>query len=75
VDTGLDALAVELYVTIDDLLEARPEQGPPRPAGGFAVQIGDAELLTLAVMASMLQFTSERRWLRHANARLRHLVP
>jgi len=75
VDTGLDALAVELYVTIDDLLEARPEQGPPRPAGGFAVQIGDAELLTLAVMASMLQFTSERRWLRHANARLRHLFP
>jgi len=75
VDTGLDALAVELYVTIDDLLEAHPEQGPPRPAGGFAVQIGDAELLTLAVMASMLQFTSERRWLRHANARLRHLFP
>jgi len=75
VDTGLDALAVALYVTIDDLLDAHPEQGPPRPGGGFAVQISDAELLTLSVMASMLQFTSERRWLRHANVRLRHLFP
>ncbi len=74
-DTGLDALAVALYVTIDDLLDAHPEQGPPRPGGGFAVQISDAELLTLSVMASMLQFTSERRWLRHANVRLRHLFP
>ena len=74
-DTGLDALAVELYVTIDDLLEAHPERGPARPAGGFAVQISDAELLTLAVMQSMLQFTSERRWLRHANMRLRHMFP
>jgi len=37
--------------------------------------VSDAELLTLAVMQSMLQFTSERRWLRHANTRLRHLFP
>ncbi|MGI9156868.1 MAG: IS982 family transposase, partial [Marmoricola sp.] len=39
----MDALAVALYVTIDDLLNAHPEQGPPRPGGGFAVQISDAE--------------------------------
>ena len=64
-DTGLDALAVAVYVTIDDLLNDHPEQGPPRPDGGFAVQISDAELVTVAVMASMLQFTSERRCLRH----------
>jgi hypothetical protein len=37
--------------------------------------VSDAELLTLAVMQSMLQFTSERRWLRHTNTRLRHLFP
>lgn len=37
--------------------------------------MSDAELLTLAVMQSMLQFTSERRWLRHTNTRLRHLFP
>ena len=74
-DTGLDALAVALYVTIDDLLDTYPERAPYRPPGGFMPQISDAELLTLAVMASMLQFTSERRWLRHANTRLRHMFP
>ena len=74
-DTGLDALALELYVMIDDLLETYPDHGPSRPRGGFALQISDAELLTLAVMASLLQFSSERRWLRHARARLRGLFP
>ena len=72
-DTDLDALALELYVMIDDLLQTYPDHGPPRPRGGFALQISDAELLTLAVMASLLQFSSERRWLRHARARLRHM--
>lgn len=74
-DTGLDALAVALYVSIDDLLTCHPERAPSRPAGGFTPQISDAELLTLAVMQSMLQVTSERRWLRHANTRLRNMFP
>lgn len=74
-DTDLDTLATALYVTIDDLLTAHPERVPARPRGGFEVQASDAELMTLAVMASMLGFTSERRWLRYATARLRYLFP
>ena len=72
-DTDLDALAVALYVTIDDLLDSHPDRTPHRPPGGFSPQISDAELLTLAVMASLLQISSERCWLRHAHSHLRHL--
>jgi Transposase DDE domain len=38
-------------------------------------KLGDAELVTLAVMQALLGFTSEARWLRHARVHLRHLFP
>lgn len=36
-------------------------------------RLNDAELTTPAVMQALLGFTSEARWLRYANAHLRHL--
>src|SRR4051812_32653331 len=40
---------------------------------GITPKITDAELITLAVMAALLRFTSEARWLRYARAHLGHL--
>jgi len=73
--TDLNTLATALYVKIDDLLKASPWLAPQRPGTGFATKLSDAELVTLAVMQVLLSFTSERRWLRHAHANLRHLFP
>lgn len=71
----LDDLVLALYVTIDDLLRAHPEQLPPRPKVGFVPKITDAELITLAVMQALAGYTSERRWLRHARQHLSGLFP
>lgn len=73
--TKLDSLATALYVTVDDLIKEHPDLVPWRPAVGFAPDLSDAELVTLAVMQGLLGYTSERRWLRYANAHLRHLFP
>jgi len=75
VTTNLDTLATALYARIDDELKASPWLAPWRPAIGITPTLSDAELLTLAVMSALLGFTSERRWLRHANRHLRHLFP
>jgi hypothetical protein len=75
VTTDIDTLATALYVKIDDLLQAFPQIAPPRPPGGKTPQLSDAELVTLAVLQALRGFTSERRWLRHAYAHLRHLFP
>jgi Transposase DDE domain len=75
VKTDLDSLATALYVRTDDLLKAFPQIVPPRPVVGIAPQLSDAELLTLAVMQALRGFTSERRWMRHAQEHLRHLFP
>ncbi len=42
---------------------------------GIAPKLSDAELVTLAVMQSLLGFCSEARWLRYASRHLRHLFP
>jgi hypothetical protein len=68
-------LATALYATTDDLLKARPDLAPERPAVGITPQLTDAELVTLAMMQAMLGFTSEARWIRHARVHLRHLFP
>ena len=73
--TDLDTLATALYVKTDDWLKGSPQLAPWRPAVGISPKLGDAELVTLAVMQAMLGFTSEARWLRHARAHLRHLFP
>jgi hypothetical protein len=75
VDADLDTLAVALYATTDDLLKTWPGLAPARPAVGIAPKLTDAELVTLAVLQALLGYTSERRWLRHANKHLRHLFP
>lgn len=74
-DADLDTLATALYVTTDDLLRAHPERVPARPKIGFAPRTSDAELLTLAVIQSLLGFTSEVRFLRHARKHLLGMFP
>ena len=74
-DADLDTLATALYVTIDDLLKAAPHLAPWRPAVGIAPKLSDAELVTLAVLQALGGYTSEARWLRHADRHLRHLFP
>jgi hypothetical protein len=75
VTTELDTLATALYVRTDDLLKESPQLAPYRPKVGFDPELGDAELVTLAVMQALCGFTSEARWLRYAHAHLRHLFP
>jgi hypothetical protein len=53
VDADLDTLATALYVTIDDLLKAAPYLAPWRPAVGIAPKLGDAELVTLALLVPL----------------------
>ena len=74
-DSNLETLATELYVTTDDLLRAHPEQLPDRPPVGFTPAISDAELITLSVMQALLGYTSETRWLRRAHKDFRGMFP
>ena len=74
-NTDLDALATRLYVTTDDLLNDHPEWRPERPAVGIAPQLGDAEVITLAVIQALLGYTSERHFIRYAHAHLRPWFP
>src|SRR5258708_9232129 len=64
-----------MYCKIDDAVKACPGLVPWRRAVGITPTLSDAELVTLAVMQALLGYTSERRWLRHAHADLRHLFP
>jgi hypothetical protein len=75
VTTDLDTLATALYARTDDLLKESPQIAPRRPAAGISPQVSDAELVTLAVMQALLGFTSEARWLRHAQTHLRGMFP
>ena len=74
-DADLDTLATALYVTTDDFLIDNPQHRPWRPRIGITPRLEDAELVTLAVLQALLGFTSEARWLRYANGRLRGLFP
>lgn len=74
-DADLDTLATALYVACDDLLKHRPDLAPWRPRVGMKPQVSDAEMVTLAVLSSLLGFDNEAHWVRHARARLRHLFP
>lgn len=64
----LDDLLTALFVLVDDLL-------PVRRGAGRRPQISDSELVTLAVAQVLLDCHSERRFLRLARDRLRHLFP
>jgi Transposase DDE domain len=75
VNADLDALATALYVAIDDALAEHPEWCPQRPAVGIAPKLSDSELLTLAVIQALLGFTSEARFIRHAQMHLHGAFP
>jgi len=62
-DTGLEALATALYVTVDDLLKDHPEVLPPRPRIGITPVTSDAEIITLAVVQALQGYTNETRWI------------
>jgi hypothetical protein len=68
VTADLDTLLIGLYVLACRILPAR--RGPGRKP-----QITDAELVCLAVAQILLDVPSERRFLRFAIVRLRHLFP
>lgn len=70
-----DTLATALYVKIDDELKASPQLNRWRPAVGIAPKITDAELITLAVLQSVLGYHAEARWIRYAHKNLIHLFP
>ena len=74
-DADLDTLATALYVTTDDFLIDNPQHRPWRPKVGIPPRLEDAELVTLVVLQALLGFTSEARWLRYADSRLRGLFP
>jgi transposase len=74
-NADLDALATALYVTIDDAFIADPSLVPDRPVVGTAVQLSDAELLTMAVLQALLGYTNEARWIRYAQTHLGGLFP
>jgi hypothetical protein len=57
------------------MLKEHPDLAPWRPPAGITPRLSDAELVTLATMQAILGCTSEAKWLRHARAHLRHLVP
>ena len=65
---ALDALAIALYVEIDDFLE--PRRGP-----GRRPKLSDAELITLAVCQVFLGLPNDRQFLALARYRLGHLFP
>jgi len=75
VNNDMETLATALYVKIDDMLKDWPDLALERPPGGIVLTLGDAELLTLAVMSALLGFTSERRWLRYVNENLAGMFP
>jgi hypothetical protein len=58
VTNDLDTLATALYVRTDDLLKEAPDLAPWRPRIGFAPELTDAELVTLAVMQALLGYKS-----------------
>jgi hypothetical protein len=68
VHATLDALAIALYVQIDDFLPAR--SGPGRPP-----RLSDAELICLAVCQMLLGLPNDRQFLALARYRLGHLFP
>ncbi len=74
-DADLDTLATALYVRTDDLLKARPEHAPARPARRDRTAADRRRTGHPAVMQALLGRTSEARWLRYARAQPRHLFP
>ncbi len=63
----LDTLTTAQHAAIDNALIDRPEWAPERPAVGITPRLSDIELVTLAVLWALLDFTSQARSIRHAH--------
>jgi hypothetical protein len=61
VDADLDTSRPHFYVTTDDLLKTHPEQVPWRPAVGIQPQVTDGEIIILAMLHALPNFTSRAR--------------
>ena len=66
-DADLDLLCTAVYCTADDLL--------PEPPGNGRRVSTDAEVVTLCVAQAIMGIPSDRRFLKVARKRLRHLFP
>lgn len=74
-ENDLNAFDLAIYVTTDNYLNTRPELLPTRPVSGYQPRISDMELIVLAVMETLLDYTSERRFLRFAHKPLTGAFP
>jgi Transposase DDE domain len=66
-DADLDTLCIAVFCTADDLLPEKP--------GNARRRVTDAEVVTLCVAQAIMGIPSDRRFLRVADRRLRHLFP
>ena len=69
-DADLDTLLTALYVEVDDRFIRPRRRGRGRPP-----RLSDAELVCLAVAQVLLNFPSERHWLRYARRHLGRMFP
>lgn len=74
-DADLDTLLTSLYATVDDMLKVHPDVCPSRREGAFETATSDAEIICLAVVAQLLGFTNERRWVRWFKTHLTSWFP
>lgn len=66
-DADLDLLLTTVFCTADDFL--------PEPSKNARRRVTDAEVVTLCVAQAIMGIPSDRRFLKVANKRLRHLFP
>jgi hypothetical protein len=74
-DADLDTLLISLYASVDDTLKAHPDVCPSRREGTFTTATSDAEIICLMVLAQLLGFTNERRWVRWFKTHLASWFP
>jgi len=67
-EANLDALLIALYCVLDEALPRKRQRGP-------APAVTDAELICLSVAQVLLDYASERHWLRAARKHVGHLFP
>ncbi|HZU07595.1 MAG TPA: transposase [Chloroflexota bacterium] len=70
---ALDEVVVQVFVRIDDALQAGTVPVPRRP--GPRPACADSEVLTVAVVRHLLGRRSERAWLREVREQWRHYFP
>lgn len=69
----LDTFLTTLYVLVDDLIKQRPQPRAHRP--GPRPGLSESEVVTLAMLAQLRRFRSERAFMTFATTRLRRAFP